>query len=101
MIDGRAYNGANAGSEHGSDHAMVRARQRLHIRAARLSNRRAKLHTANLKTLALKSLRLKLRSRFEALELDVDASSKIEWQQLRSAIVEAFQIHLRRTWRRL
>ncbi len=42
VIDCRAYNGTQTGSEHGADHAMVRARLRLRM------------------------------NRFEALQLDVD-----------------------------
>ncbi len=65
VIDCRAYNGAQSGSEHGSDHAMVRARLRPRMKAARTSNRPAKLDTAKLKTVALEHLGLDLRNRFE------------------------------------
>ncbi len=65
MIDCRAYNGAQTGSEHGLDHVMVRARLRLRMKAAHISNRPAKLATAKLKTVALEQLRLDLRNSFE------------------------------------
>ncbi len=73
VIDYWAYNGAQTGSEHGTDHAMVRARLRLHTKAARISNRPAKFDTAKLKTVKLEHLRLDLWSRFEGLQLDEDA----------------------------
>ncbi len=79
VIDCRAYNGAQTGNEHGSDHAMVRARLRLCMKAAHISNRSAKLDTAKLKTVALEHLRLDLRNRFEGLQLDDDASPEDEW----------------------
>ncbi len=56
VIDCQAYNGAQTGSENGSDHAMVRARLRLRMKAARISNRPAKLDTAKLKTVMLEHL---------------------------------------------
>ncbi len=71
-----AYNVAQTGSEHGSDHAMARARLRLRMKAARISNRRAKLNTVKVKTVAL---RLDLRNRFEGLQLNKDASPKDKW----------------------
>ncbi len=46
VIDYWAYNRVPTGNEHGSDHAMVRARLRLRIKAARNSNRPAKPDTA-------------------------------------------------------
>ncbi len=60
---------------------MVRAR--LRMKAARISNRPAKLDTAKLKTVALEHLRLDLRNRFEGLQLDDDASPEDEWRELR------------------
>ncbi len=48
VIDCRAYNVAQTGSEHGSDHAMVRARLRLRMKAARIPNHPAKFDTAKL-----------------------------------------------------
>ncbi len=78
MIDCRAYNAAQTGSEHVSDHAMVRARLRLRIKAARISNRPAKLDTAKFKTVALEHLRLDLRNRLEGLQLDEDACPEDE-----------------------
>ncbi len=58
------YNGAQTGSQRGSDHAMVRDRMSLRIKAAHFSNRPAKLETAKLKTMALEHLRLDPRNRF-------------------------------------
>ncbi len=58
MIGCRANNGAETVSEHGSDHAMVRARLRLRMKADRFSNHPAKLDTAEMKTMALGNLRL-------------------------------------------
>ncbi len=52
---------------------MVRARLRLRMKAARISNCPARLDTAKLKTVALEHLRLDLRNRFEGLQLDEDA----------------------------
>ncbi len=49
VVDCRAYNGAQTGSEHGWDRAMVRAHVRIRIKAARLSDRPAKRGTATLK----------------------------------------------------
>ncbi len=47
VINCRAYIGAQTGSEHGSDHAMARARLRLHMTAARIPNHPAKLDTSS------------------------------------------------------
>ncbi len=78
VIDCRAYNEAQAGSEHGSVHAMVPARLRLRMKAACISNHPVKRDTATLKTVALEQLRLDLRNRFEVLQLDEDASPEDE-----------------------
>ncbi len=83
MIDCRAYNGAQTGSEHGSDHAM--SRTRLSMKAARSPNRPSKLGTSKLKTAALEHLRLDLRNRFEGMQLDEDASLEDEWRELKDA----------------
>ncbi len=72
-MDCRAYNGAQTGSEHGSNHAMVRACLRLRTKAERISNRPAKFHTAKYKKVALEHLRPNQRNRFEGLQLDKDA----------------------------
>ncbi len=80
VIDCRANNGAQTGREHGSDHAMARARLHLRMKAARIPNRPAKFDTAKLKTAALEHLRLDLRNRFEGLQLDEDASPEDEWR---------------------
>ncbi len=66
---------------------MVRAR--LRMKAAHVSNRPVKLHTAKLKTVALEHLRLDLRNRFEGLQLDEDASPVDEWQELKDAVADA------------
>ncbi len=84
VINCRAYNGAQTGSEHGSDHAMVRARMHLRMKAARISNRLAKLDTPKLKTVALEHLRLDLRNRFEGLQIDEDAYPEDEWRELKT-----------------
>ncbi len=60
VIDCRAYNEAQTGSEHGSNHATVRTCLRLRMKAASISNRPAKLDTENLITVALKYRRLEL-----------------------------------------
>ncbi len=65
VIDCRLYDGTQTGSEHGSDHAMIRARP-------------GKFDTAKPKTAALEHLRLDLRNRFEGLQLDEDASPEDE-----------------------
>ncbi len=78
LIDCRAYNEAQKGSEHGSDHAMVRARLRLCMKAARISNHPAKSDTEKLKKSALKHLQLDLGNHYEDLQLDEDASSEDE-----------------------
>ncbi len=80
MIDCWAYNGAQTGSEHGSDPAMVRARLRLRRKAAHVPNCPAKLDTAKLKTVALEHLQLDHRNRFEGLQFDEDASPEDEWR---------------------
>ncbi len=61
VIDYRACNGAQTGSENGSDHAMVQAGLQLHMKAARISNRPAKLDTK------LKTVALNLQNRFVGL----------------------------------
>ncbi len=76
VINCRAYNGAETGSEHGSHHAMVLARLRLRLEAALISNRTARLDTAKLKTVVLEHLRLDLRNRFEDLQLEEDTSRR-------------------------
>ncbi len=91
VIDCRAYNGAQTGSEHGSDHAM---------KAARISSRPAKLDKAKLKTVALEHLRLDLRNRFEGLQVDEDASPEDEWRELKDAVADASQALLGKTCRR-
>ncbi len=60
---------------------MVRACVQIRNKAVRLSNRAAKLDTTKSKTTALENLRLELRSRFESLELDEDASSENELRE--------------------
>ncbi len=64
-------------------HAMVRARLRLRMKAARIPNRPAKLDTSKLKTAALEHLRLDLRNRFEGLQLDELAMSDIDFRAQR------------------
>ncbi len=68
-------------SEHGSDHAVFRTRLRLHLKAARLSNRPDKLNSARLKTAVLGDLRLELRNHFEDLGVEGDASLEYEWRR--------------------
>ncbi len=51
------------------DHAMVRARLRLTMKAAHIPNRPAKLDTVKLKTASLEHLRLDLWNGFEGLQL--------------------------------
>ncbi len=97
VIDCRAYNGAQTGSKHGSDHATVRIRLRLRMKTARISYRPAMLDTAKLKTAVLEHLRLNLRNRFEALQLDEDASPGKDCRELKIAIADASQAH-RRHW---
>ncbi len=67
--DCRIYIEAQTGNEHAPDHAIVRARVRLRIKANLLSN-----HPAKLKSSRLENLRLELRNRVEGFELDVDPS---------------------------
>ncbi len=64
---------------------MVRARVHLRMKAARLSNRPAKLDTANLTTTALENLGLELWNRFDDLELDGD-----EWRELKGEVRISF-----------
>ncbi len=97
LCDCRAYNGAQTGSEHGSDHAIVRARLRLRMKAARISNRPAKLDTTELKTAAMEHLRLDLRNRFESLQLDEDDSPEDEWRVHKDAVADASQAYLEKT----
>ncbi len=78
VIDCRAYNGAQAGSERGLDQAMVRPRLRLRVKTARIANRPAKLDTPKLKTVALEHPRLDPRNCFEVLQLYEDASPEDE-----------------------
>ncbi len=84
VIDCWAYNGGRTGSEH----AIVRARLRLRMKAARISNCPARLDTTKLKTVALEHLRLDLRNRFESLHLDEDASHEDEWRELKDAVAD-------------
>ncbi len=100
VIDSRAYNVVQTGSEHGTDNAMVQARLRLHMKAARISNRPAKFDTAKLKTVALEHLRLDLPNRFEGLQLNEDTSLEDEWRELKDAVAHASQAHLGKTRRR-
>ncbi len=83
VIDCRALNGAQTGSEHDSDHAMIRARPRLRMKAARISNRPAQLDMSKLKTEALEHFPLDLRNRFDGLQLDEDTPSEDEWRELK------------------
>ncbi len=92
--------GLKTGREHGSDHAMVRARLRLRVKAARIPNRPAKFDTAKLKTATLEHLRLVLRNRFESLQLDEDIFPENEWRELKDAVADASQTHLGKTRRR-
>ncbi len=100
VIDYRAYNGAQTGSEHGSDRAMVRACLRLRMKAARIPNRPAKFDTAMLETAALEHLRLDLRNCFEGLQLDEDASLEDGWRELKDAVEDVSQARLGKTRRR-
>ncbi len=81
LIDCRAYNGVQTGSEHGSDQAMFRARLRLRMKAACIPNRPFKFDTAKLKSAALEHLRQDLRNRFEGLQLDEDARKLCRWEE--------------------
>ncbi len=56
-------------SEHGSGYAVGCACLRLYMKAARLSNRPARLDTAKLKITALETHRLDLRNRLRARNL--------------------------------
>ncbi len=80
VIDCQANIVAQTGSEHDSDHAMVRARLRLSLKAARIPNHPAKFNMAKLKTAALEHLRMYLRNRFQGLHLDEDATPEDEWR---------------------
>ncbi len=62
---------------------------RLRMKAARISNRPAKLETLKLKTVPLEQFRLDLRNRFEGLQLDEDASPEDEWRELKDAFANA------------
>ncbi len=84
VIGCRAYNGAQTGSEHGLDNAMVCARPSLCIRVAHLSNPSSELDTAKLETTALKNLPLELRNCFKGLELNEDV-----WRELTEMAAEA------------
>ncbi len=87
MLDCRAYNGAQKGSEHGQDDAVVCAGLCLRMKTIGLSNRSAKLGTVKLKAAALANLCLMLR--FEGLEND--SSSEDHWRELKDAVAEAPQ----------
>ncbi len=80
-IDCRGFVGVQTGIELGSDHAMVRARQRLRIKAAHLSNRPARGDTAKLKTKVLDKYLIKLQNRLEGLGLRWDDSPEDEWRR--------------------
>ncbi len=90
MIGCQVNNGAQTGSEHGSDHAMVRSR--LRIKAVRLSNRPAKLDTSKWKTT---KLNICLWSYGTGLRVK-DIYPEGEWRQPKDAVAEVFQAHLRR-----
>ncbi len=68
---------AQTGNEHDSGHAMVYARLRLRMKAARISNRSAKLDMAKLKTTALENFRLELPHRFEGLKVLEDVQAHL------------------------
>ncbi len=76
---------------------MVRARLRLRMKAAHISNLPAKLDMAKLKTAALEHLRLDLRNRFEGFQLDKDAFLEDEWRELKDAVADATHVHLGKT----
>ncbi len=61
------------------------------MKAARISNRPAKLDTENLKTLALKHRRLELRNCFEGLRIDEDASQEDDWRELKDEVAGAIR----------
>ncbi len=79
---------------------MVRARLRLRMMAARISNHPTKLDTAMLKTVASEHIQLDLRNRFEGLHLNEDASPEDERRELKDAIKAASQAHLGKRGRR-
>ncbi len=65
MVDYRAHNEAQTGSDHVTDDAVVRGHVRRCTKTTRLSNFPTKLDMAKLNTTALKNFRLELRERFE------------------------------------
>ncbi len=79
---------------------MVRARLRLRMMAARISNHPNKLDTAMLKTVAFEHIRLDLRNRFEGLHLNEDASPEDERRERKDAVKAASQAHLGKRGRR-
>ncbi len=91
VIDCWAYNGAQTGNGHGSNHSMVIARLRLSMATALLSNCLAKISMAKLKTAVVKKLLLELRNRYRGLELNEDVSMEDEWRELKNAFAKASQ----------
>ncbi len=85
------------GLKHGSNHTILRSRLRLRMKATYISNRPAKLDTAQLKTVALQHLRLDQRNRFEGLQLDENTLPENEWLEIKDAVAYASQAHLGKT----
>ncbi len=61
------------------------------MKAARISNRPAKLDTEKLKTVALKHRLLELRNCVEGLQVDEDASEEDEWRELKDEVAGALR----------
>ncbi len=75
---------------------MVHAHVRVHLKAAHISNRPAKLDTTKSKTTALENLRPELQNRIKGQELDDDASSENEFREFNDAVADASQAHIGR-----
>ena len=100
VMDSRAYRGAVTGSEYGSDHTLVRATLRLRLKATPPPIRQKRIDVSQLKLGCGNGFRLELQNRFEMLSKEVEDDPELEWNDLKTATVEAAKEHLGSTYRR-
>ena len=94
VLDSRAYQGADMGSAHGSDHTLVRTSLPIWLQARRSTKIPKWINVTNLKLRTGEHIRLELHNRFSLLQPRSDPQPETEWQALKSATVKAIHTHL-------
>lgn len=89
VLDCHAYRGAETGSEHGSDHVLVRAKMRLRLKVNKNSSLAPRFDVAKLKCRGIQdAFRLQLSNRFNGLEaLQTDsAPAEAVWRSFKHTV---------------